>query len=117
MPRIKNQTRQFLFRNKLNKRRKSKKELIKESFLMLIFAMFLMLIIYFIPQKIKLFNSFKNNILDIFSNIFEIFLYSLEILIVFFISFTVLLSLFLILGSITRIIKVILFKSRKISIR
>jgi len=117
MPRIKNKSRQYLFKNKLNIRRKSKKELIKESFLMMIFGLFILLINYFIPQKKLLFNSFQKNILDIISNVLEILFYSLEILIVLFICFTLLLSVFLIAGSINRLIKIILYKSRKISIR
>ena len=112
---IKNKSRQYLFKNKLNIRRKSKIELIKESFVMMILGLFLLLINYFIPQKIELFNSFKKNIVDILSNIFEILSYALEILIVLLICFTVLFSLFLILGSINRILKVILPKSRRIS--
>ena len=117
MPRIKNKSRQYLFKNKLNIRRKSKKELVKESFLMMIFGLILLLINYFIPQKLALFSSFTNNIFDILSNAKEILFYSLEILIVLLISFTVLLSLFFIAGSVSRIIKVILPKSRKIGIR
>tara|TARA_Y100001933_G_scaffold242278_1_gene269811 strand:+ start:305 stop:658 length:354 start_codon:yes stop_codon:yes gene_type:complete len=117
MPMIKNKSRQYLFKNKLNIRRKSKRELIKESILMMISGLFLLLMNYLIPQKIELFNSFKNNIFDIYSNIIEILFYSLDILIVLLISFTILLSLFLIAGSINRIIKVMLPKSRKISIR
>ena len=117
MPRLKNKSRQYLFKNKLSVRRKSKKELIKESFLMMIFALFLLLIIYFTPQKFDLFNSFKKNIMNILNNLMEILYYSIEILIVLLISFTILLSLFLIAGSISRMIKVILPKSRKISIR
>ena len=117
MPNIKRKSRQYLFKNKLNIRRKSKRELIKESFLMMIFGLFLLLINYFIPRKMELFNSFKNNIFYILNNILEIIFYSLEILIVLLISFTILFSLFLIIGSINRLIKVILSKSRKITIR
>ena len=117
MPRIKNKSRQYLFKNRLNIRLKSKRELIKESFLMMIFAFFLFLINFFIPQKLILFYSFKKNIIHIFSNVLEILFHSLEILIVLFISFTILLSLFLIVGSINRIVKVIIPKSRKNSIR
>ena len=117
MPIIKNKSRQYLFKNKLNIRRKSKRELIKESFLMMLIGLNLLLINYFIPQKMELFNSFNKNILDILNNLVEILFYSLEILIVLLISLTILLSLFLIVGSINRLIKVIQHKSRKISIR
>ena len=117
MPRLKNKSRQYLFKNKLSIRRKPKRELIRESFLMMIFGLFLLFINYFIPHKIELFNSFKKNIFDIFNNILEILFYSLEIFIVLLITSTILLSLFLIVGSINRIVKVIMHKSRKISIR
>ena len=115
MPRIKYKSRQYLFKNKLNKRRKSKIELIKESFLMMLLGLFLLIINYFIPRKFELFNSFKTNMVDIFSNIIEILSYALEILIVLLICVTVLFSLFLILGSINRLLKVILSKSRRIN--
>ncbi len=117
MPRVKNNTRQYLFKNKLNIRRKSKRVLLKESFFMMLFGWCLLLINYFIPQKNELFITFKKNIFDIFSNLLEILFYSLEILIVLLISFSILLSLFLIVGSINRLIKVMLYKTRKISIR
>jgi len=117
MPRIKNKSKQYLFKNKINLRRKSRRELIKESFLMMTFGTFLLLINYFIPQKLELFYSLKKNILGITGNFLEILFYSLEILFVLFISFTILLSLFLIIGSINRIIKVMQPKSRKISFR
>ena len=112
---IKNKSRQYLFKNKLKIRRKSKSELIKESFLMMIFGLFLLVINYFIPSKNELFNSFTGNFFDIFINVIEILYHSLEIVIVLLISFSILLSLFLIVGSINRIVKVILPKSRKIS--
>ena len=117
MPNIKRNSRQYLFRNKLNKRGKSKIQLIKESFFMMLIAFFLLLINYLIPQKIQLFNSFKNNVIDTLNNLSEIFFYSLEILIVLLICFTFLISVFLIAGSINRIVKLILPKSRKIRFR
>ena len=117
MPMIKNKSKQYLFKNKLKIRRKSKRELLKESFLMMIFGLFLLLLNYFIPQKMELFYSFKNNIFDIVTNLFEVLLYSLEILIVLLITFSTILSLVLFVGSINRIIRIILPKSRKITFR
>ena len=117
MPRIKNRSKQYLFKNKLNIGRKSKRELLEESFYMMIFGLFLLLINYFIPQKMKLFISFKKNLLNIISNISEIIIYSFEILIVLLVIFMIFISLFLIAGSINRLFKVLLPKSRKIRIR
>ena len=117
MPNIKRKSRQYLFKNKLNKRGKSKRDLIKESSFMMIVGLFLLLINYFIPQKIELFNSFKNNVIGTLNNLLEIFSYSIEILIVLLICFTFLISLFLIAGSINRFVKLLLPRSRKIWFR
>mgnify|MGYP001158755849 CR=1 FL=1 len=117
MPNIKRKSRQYLFKNKLNKRVKSKRELIKEAFFMMIVGLFLLLIIYLIPQKIEFFSSFKNNVLVTINNLLEILTYSLEILIVLFICFTLLFSTFLIVGSINRIVKILLPRSRNIRSR
>tara|TARA_B100000963_G_scaffold187428_1_gene163105 strand:+ start:303 stop:656 length:354 start_codon:yes stop_codon:yes gene_type:complete len=117
MPTIKRKSRQYLFKNKLNKRGKSSRQLIKESFFMLIVGLSLLLIIYLIPQKIELFNSFNENVIDILNNLFEILSFSLDILIVLLICFTLLISIFLIAGSINRIVKLLLPRSREIRIR
>ena len=117
MPNINRKSRQYLFKNKLDRRGKSKRELIKESFFMMIVGLFLLLINYLIPQKIELFNSFKNNVKDTFNNLLEILSYSLDILIVLLICFTFIISLFLIAGSISRIVKLLLPRSRKIRFR
>ena len=117
MPNIKKKSRQYLFKNKLNKRGKSRRDLIKESFFMMIFGLFLLLINYFIPQKMELFNSFKNNVMKTLNNLSEILYYSFEILIVLLICSTLLISIFLIAGSINRIAKIILPKSRKNKLR
>ena len=117
MPNIKRKSRQYLFKNKLYKRGKSKTELIKESFFMMIVGLFLLLINYLIPQKIELFYSFKNNVIGTLNNLLEIFSYSLEILIVLLICFTLLISIFLIVGSLNRIVKIVLPRSRKIRFR
>ena len=117
MPNIKKKSRQYLFKNKLNKRGKSRRDLIKESFFMMIFGLFLLLINYLIPQKVALFNSFKNNVMNTLNNLLEILYYSFEILIVLLICSTLLISIFLIAGSINRIVKILLPKSRKIIFR
>ena len=117
MPRINNKSKQYLFKNKLNSRYKSKRELLIESFLMMIFGLFLLLINYLIPQKTELFYSFKQNILNTLSNLFEIIIYSFEILVVLLICVTLIISMFMIVGSIIRIIKVILKRSKKFRLR
>ena len=117
MPKIKNKSNQYLFKNKINKRYKPKKILIKESFFMMIFGLFLLLINYLIPKKNEFFYSFKQNMLDIFSNLFEILYDIFEILIVLLICFSLMISIFLIAGSISRIIKIILPRSKNFRFR
>ena len=117
MPNIKRKSRQYLFKNKLNKRVKSKRELISESFFMMIVGLFLLLINYLIPQKMELFNSFKNNIIKTINNLLEIFSFTLEILVVLLICFSLLISILLIVGSINRIVKLLLSRSRKVRFR
>jgi len=117
MPNIKRKSRQYLFKNKFYKRGKSKRDLIKESSFMMIVGLFLLLINYFFTKKIELFNSFKNNVIGTLNNLMEIFSYLSEILIVLLICFTFLVSLFLIAGSINRILKLLLPRSRKIWFR
>ena len=117
MPNIKRKSRQYLFKNKFYKRGKSKRDLIRESFFMMIFGFFLLLINYFIPKKIELFNSFQNNIIGTLNNLLETFSYLLEILIVLLICFLFVTSLFLIAGSINRIVKLLFPRSRKIWFR
>ena len=114
---IKRKSRQYLFKNKLKKRGKSRRELIKESFFMMIVGLFLLLINYLIPQKTQLFNSFKNNVINTLNNLLEILYYSLEILIVLLICFIFLISIFLIVGSLNRIVKLLLSRSRNIRFR
>ena len=117
MPNIKRKSRQYLFKNKLKKRCKSRRELKKESFFMMVVGLFLLLLNYLIPRKIELFDSFKNNVMKILNNLLEILTYTLEILIVLFICLTLLISIFLIAGSINRIIKLLIPISRKIRSR
>ena len=117
MPNIKRKSRQYLFKNKLYKRSKSRKELIKESSFMMINGLFLLLIIYLIPQKMELFDSFQKNVIDTFSNLLEILSYSFEILVVLLICFILLISLFLIAGSINRFIKLLIARTKKIRYR
>ncbi len=117
MPNIRNKSNQYLFKNKFKRGEQSKIKLIRESFFMMLFGLFILLLNYLIPQKLELFNSFTTNILEIFNNFAEILYYLLEILIVLLICFSLLFSIFLMTGSIIRIFKVLLKKSRKYRIR
>ena len=117
VPKLNNKSKQYLFKNKLNVGRKSKRELLKESILMIIVAIFLIFVNYLIPHKVKFLNSFSSNLRGIFSNLWEIFFYLCEVTLVIFIVFSLLLSLILVIGSLNRLLKTLLRKSRKINFR
>ena len=112
MKKLKNKSKQYLFKNKINVRTKPKGELLKESILMMIAGIVLLIINYLIPQKWVLIKSFKNNIFGLLKNISELIIYSFEILFVVIICFSLLVSIFLLIGSVNRLIKVLFGKSR-----
>ena len=104
----------YIFKKKLNLRRKSKKRLFTESFFLFIFSLLLVYIIYLIPNKNSLvqnlpttFNKFFVLIISLFSYLYEIFL----VIFIFVSSFT---ALILMIGSLYRLFKICKRKSKKI---
>ena len=95
----------YIFKKKLNLRRKSKRRLFTESFFLFILSVLLVYINYLIPNKNLLLRNLPttlNNslmlIIDIFSNLFELFL----VIYIFISSIT---AFVLILGSFYRLFK------------
>ena len=104
----------YIFKKKLNLRRKSKRRLFTESFFLFILSVLLVYINYLIPNKNLLlqnlpttFNKSFLLIIDLFSNFYEIFL-------VIFIFLSSFISLILMIGSIYRLIRVSKRKSKQI---
>ena len=104
----------YIFKKKLNLRRKSKRRLFTESFFLFIFSLLLVYIIYLIPNKNLLvqnlpttFNKFFVLIISLFSYLYEIFL----VIFIFFTSFT---ALILMIGSLYRLFKISKRKSKQI---
>ena len=105
----------YIFKKKLNLRRKSKKRLFTESFFLFIFSVLLVYINYLIPNKKLLLQNLPTTINKSFLLFIDLFSYLYEILLVIFIfasSFTALVS---IVGSFYRLFKVSKRKSKKIS--
>ena len=105
----------YIFKKKLNLRRKSKKRLFTESFFLFIFSVLLVYINYLIPNKKLLLQNLPTTInksfllfIDLFSYLYEIFL----VIFIFASSFTVLI---LMVGSFYRLFRVSKRKSKKIS--
>ena len=103
----------YIFKKKLNLKRKSKRRLISESFFMFVLSFLLVFINYLIPNKNLLlknlpttFNKSLMLIIDLFSSLFELFL-----LIYIFVSSII--AFILIIGSFYRLFKVYKKKSKQ----
>ena len=67
MPNLNKKSDKYLFKNKLSIRRKSKRKLLNESFLMFFLSGFLALVNYLIPNKKILFSDFLYNLEESYS--------------------------------------------------
>ena len=104
----------YIFKKKLNLRRKSKKRLFTESFFLFILSVLLVYINYLIPNKKLLIQSLPTTfnksfllLIDLFSYLYEIFL----AIFIFASSFT---ALILIIGSFYRLYRIYKRKSKQI---
>ena len=104
----------YIFKKKLNLRRKSKKRLFTESFFLFILSVLLVYINYLIPNKNLLLQNLPSTFnksfllfIDLFSYLYEIFL----VIFIFVSSFT---ALILMIGSFNRLFKVSKRKSKQI---
>ena len=115
IPNLNNKSDKYIFKKKLNLRRKSKKRLFTESFFLFIFSVVLVYINYLIPNKKLLLQNLPTTInksfllfIDFFSNLYEI-------LLVIFIFASYFIALILMLGSFYRLFRVSKRKSKQIS--
>ena len=104
----------YIFKKKLNLRRKSKRRLLSESLILFILSFLLVYINYLIPNKYFLLQNFPATlnksfllIVDLYSHLYKIFL----IIFIFVSSFT---ALLLIIGSFYRLFRVSKRKSKQI---
>ena len=105
----------YIFKKKLNLRRKSKKRLFTESFFFFILSVLLVYINYLIPNKNLLLQNLPSTfnksfllLIDLFSYLYEIFL----VIFIFVSSFT---ALILMIGSFYRLFRISKRRSKKIS--
>ena len=104
----------YIFKKKLNLRRKSKKRLFIESFFLFILSVLLVYINYLIPNKNLLLQNLPNTfnksfllLIDLFSSLYEIFL----AIFIFASSFT---AVILLIGSFYRLYRISKRKSKQI---
>ena len=113
IPNLNNNSNNFLFKKKLSLRRKSKRNLIKESFFMFSFGILIIYLNYLIPNKISIFNNLLNNLSKLKANILESISYSFQVCIALFIVISLIFAFILMLGTFSRLMKVVKRKSRK----
>lgn len=106
IPNLNMKSDKYIFKKKLSLRRKTKKRLFAESVFLFIFSLLLVYINYLIPNKNFLIQRLPNTfnrtfelLIDLFSNLYEIFL-------VIFIFVSFLTALILMIGSFYRIFRI-----------
>ena len=114
IPNLNIKSEKYIFKKKLNLRRKSKKRLLTESFILFLLSVLLVYINYLIPNKNLLLKNLPSTfnksfllLIDLFSYLYELFL----VIFIFVSSFT---ALILIIGSFNRLFKVSKRKSKQI---
>ncbi len=105
----------YIFKKKLNLRRKSKKRLFTESFFLFIFSIFLVYLNYLIPNKKLLLQNLPITINKSFLLFIDLFSYLYEIFLVTFIFASSFTALILMVGSFNRLFRVSKRKSKQIS--
>ena len=114
IPNLNMKSDKYIFKKKLSLRRKSRRRLYSESAFLFIVSLLLVYINYLIPNKTlllenlpKTFNKSFGLIIELFSNMYEIFL----VIFIFVSSFT---ALILMIGSLNRIFKICKRRSKQI---
>ena len=105
----------YIFKKKLNLRRKSKRRLFTESFFLFIFSVLLVYINYLIPNKKLLLQNLPTTINKSFLLFIDLFSYLYEILLVIFIFASSFTALVLMVGSFYRLFRISKRKSKQIS--
>ena len=114
IPNLNIKTDKYIFKKKLNLRRKSKRRLFTESFFLFILSVFLVYVNYLIPNKNLLLQNLPTTLsksllltIDLFSNLYQIFL----VIFIFVSSFA---ALVLMIGSFFRLFRISKRKSKQI---
>ena len=88
IPNLKNKSKQYLFKNKLPIAKKSRSKLIKESILMILTALIIFAIGYYIPSQDILFKGFTGNLNNIYMYFILLIKYSFQVILVLLIVLT-----------------------------
>ena len=104
----------YIFKKKLNLRRKSKRRLFTESFFLFILSVLLVYINYLIPNKNLMLQNLPSTFNKSFLLLIDLFSYLYEIFLVIFIFVSLFTALILIIGSFYRLFRIFKKKSKQI---
>ena len=107
----------YIFKKKLNLRRKSKRRLFTEAFILFILSVLLVYINYLIPNKNLLLQNLSSTINKSFLLLIELFSYLYGIFLVIFIFASSFTALILMIGAFYRLFRVSKRKSKQISFK
>ena len=105
----------YIFKKKLNLRRKSKKRLFTEAFFLFILSFLLVYINYLIPNKNLLLRNIPITLNKSISLIFDLFSSLYEIILIIFIFLTYFIAFLLLLGSIYRLFRIMKRNTKQIN--
>ena len=117
IPNLNKKSDKYFFKKRLSLRRKSKSKLIKESFIMLFFSALIIYLNYLIPNKTSIFKNLLNNLSKLIANFWESMLYFYEICLSIFIIFSLIFALILIIGSFSRMLKIVKRKTSRLKFK
>ena len=115
IPNLNIKTDKYIFKKKLNLRRKSKRRLFTESFFLFIFSALLVYINYLIPNKNLLLQNLPSTFNKSFLLLIDLFSYLYEIFLVIFIFASSFMAMILLIGSFYRLFRVSNRKSKQIN--
>ena len=107
----------FFSNKKLKLRRKSKRVIIKESVFMFSFATLIIYLNYLIPNKNSIFDNFFINLNKLIIPILDLLTYLYKICLAIFIVTSLIFALILILGGLSRLLKISRIKSKPVSFK
>ena len=114
IPNLNSKSGKYIFKKKLNLRRKSKRRLFIESFFLFILSVLLFYINFLIPNKNLLLQNLPSTINKSILLLIDLFSYLYEIFLVIFIFASLITAMILMIGSIYRLFKVTKRKSKQI---
>ena len=114
IPNLNIKTDKYIFKKKLNLRRKSKSRLFTESFILFILSALLVYVNYLIPNKNLLLQNLPSTFNKCFVLLIDLFSYLYELFLVIFIFVSSFIALILMVGSFNRLFKVSKRKSKQI---